>query len=152
MMPDGILNARECPIVEERRLQRRVAQWRTAELVTIGTITRELLTSEIFVRARTRKNHVTLVNSESGSHLWNRGYVHLEIGKHLVRSAGYGMARYAARLAEEQECAFLLGNGHCLGIAARELIHRCIGKHQCEFEFGDGPAEHGEVDQPSASY
>src|SRR2546421_11886428 len=109
MMADGVLDARECPIVEERRLQRRIAQWRTAELVTIGTITRELLTAEIFFRARTRKNHVTLVNSERGSHLWNRGYVHLEIGKHLVRSAGYGLGRYAARLAEAQDPAFLLG-------------------------------------------
>jgi len=146
-MADRILDARHRSVVEERRLQRGVAQRRAAELVAIGRVPRDLLQTEILILTRSIEHHVALADSEFGRDLRHADHVHLEVAEHFVRLAADGMALPAPPLAEEDERATLFFFVHRMSIAACESIDRCVGEDQREFELRDGAGEHGEVDR-----
>src|SRR6516165_12259314 len=103
MMVDRILDARHRSVMEERRLQRRVAQRRAAELVAIGLIARDLLQAKVLVLSRSIEHHVALADAECRRDLRHADHVHLEVAEHLVRFARDRVALAALSLAEEDE-------------------------------------------------
>src|SRR5947208_10238167 len=146
MMADRIVDARHRPVVEERWLQRRVAQRRAAELVAIGRIARDLLQAKVLVLTRSIEQHVALADTEFRRDLRHANRVHLEVAEHFVRLATDRMALIAPSLAEEDERTTLLLFVHRMSIAACESIHRFVCEDHGEFELRDGAGEHGEVD------
>src|SRR5258705_5891434 len=146
MMVDRILDARHRPVMEERRLQRGVAQRRAAELVAIGRIPRDLLQAKILVLTRSIERHVALAGAELRRDLRHADHVHLEVAEHLIRVAFDRMALTAPSLSEEEERTTLLLFVNRMPIAACESIDRCVGEDEREFELRDGAGKHGEVD------
>ena len=67
MVTNRVLEARECAVVEERRLQRGVAQRRTAELVAVVGIAGDLLQAEILVFAGAVEYDIALADAEFGA-------------------------------------------------------------------------------------
>src|SRR6266576_6546656 len=138
MMADRILDARHCPVVEERRLQRGVTQRRAAELVAIGRIRRDLLQAKVLVLTRSIEQHVALADAEFGRDLRHADRVHLEVAEHFIRFTTDRMALTAPSLTEEDERTALLLFVHRMSIAACESIDRCVGEDEREFELRDG--------------
>src|SRR5438552_3657407 len=101
MMVDRIFDARHRPVMEERRLQRRVAQGRAAELVAVGPIARDLLQAKVLVLTRPIEHYVALAEAEFRGDLLHADHVHFEVAEHLVRVAFYRMALTTLSLAEE---------------------------------------------------
>src|SRR6476620_3970049 len=62
------------------------------------------------------------------------------------------MTFHASSLAEENERALLLRYRHGASVASGKAIKRRIGVNQGEFKFGNGAAEHDEVDRPAVRY
>src|SRR5690348_4360442 len=135
MMSDRILDARHRPVMEERRLQRCVAQRRAAEFVAIGRIPGDLLQAKVLVLARSIEYHVALAQAEFRRDLRHADRVHLEVAEHLIRFAGDRMALTAPSLAEEDKRATLLLFVHRMPIATGESIDRCVGEDEREFEL-----------------
>src|ERR1043166_6534269 len=105
MMTYRILDPRHRPVVEERGLQRRIAQRRAAELVAVGRIPRDLLQAEILVLTRSIKHDVAFADTEFRRDLRHADHMHLEVAEHFIRVAVHRMALTAPSLAEEDERA-----------------------------------------------
>src|SRR6516165_1792826 len=137
--------------MKERRRDREIAQRRCAKFVAIGHITADLFEAEILIRARAVEDRVPSVDTEERCDLRSRNDPLLEVGEHFIglpdrRATRYGVALHAAGLAEEQERPALLRSGHRRVISPGKAVERRIGKNQGELEFGDGLAEHEEID------
>ena len=65
-MLNRVPEPRECAVVKEGGLERRVPERRAAKLVAIRRIPRDLLQAEIFVLPRAVKDHVAISNPEVG--------------------------------------------------------------------------------------
>src|SRR6266480_1956568 len=98
MMADRIRDVRQRPVVEERRLQRGVTQRRTAELVAIDPIPRDLLQAKVLVLTRSIEQHVALADAEFRRDLRHADRVHLEVAEHFIRLATDRMALTAPSL------------------------------------------------------
>ena len=133
---DRVAQAGEGAVVEERRLQRDVAERRRPERVAIDRIGRELLAPEVFVVAGAAELEVPLLVGEvagiaprpqpepGGRHLRNAGDVRLEVAEQLVRFAGHRVALNAGCLGEEGPRAALLLRRQRVALAARKAIDR----------------------------
>src|SRR6476659_3674094 len=100
-MVDRILDARHRPVMEERRLQRSVAQRRAAELIAIVRVQGNLLQTKVFVLTRAIEHYVARAEAEFRRDLWHGDYEHLEVAKPLIRVTYDRMALTAPALAEE---------------------------------------------------
>src|SRR5262245_51738382 len=80
MMAHRVLEPCEAAVVEESGLQGHIAQRRGAELVAIIHLSCDLLQTEVFILARTIKNHI----ADQRGDLRNADDVLLEIAEHLV--------------------------------------------------------------------
>lgn len=104
VMPDGVLKLCKRPVVEECWLERRVSQWRAAELVPIGWIAGNLFETEVLILGGPVEDHIALADTEKGCNLRHGDVVHLEIAEHLVGLAGHGVTGDALSLSgSEQE-------------------------------------------------
>src|SRR6188508_701470 len=112
MMVDRILDARHRAVMEERRLQRSVAQRRAAKLIAIVHVSGDLLQAKILVLTRSIEHHVARAKAEFRRDLRHADHVHFEVAEHLIRVACDRMALTAPALAEEDERPTLLLFGH----------------------------------------
>src|SRR5882672_7719254 len=111
-MLDRVLEPRECAVVKEGGLERRVPERRAAKPVAIRRISRDLLQAEIFVPARSIEDHIPLADAKGRGDLRNADYVHLEVAEHLIGLTGHGVTLHAIALAEEDQRAALLRFAH----------------------------------------
>jgi hypothetical protein len=137
--------------MKERWRDREITQRRCAEFVPITHITADLFEAEILIRARAVEDRISQVDTEERCDLRCCNDTLLEVGEHFIGlpdrgATRYGVALHASSLAEEQERTALLRSAHRSVIATRKAIDGRIGKNQGELEFGDGLAEHEEID------
>src|SRR5215468_4401406 len=147
MMTDRIVQTAERSVVEEGRLDSRIAKRRCPEFITVGGITADLFQAKILVRVRAIEYDIAFSDAESRSDLRHANDVHPEIAEHLVGGPAHGVTLHASALAEEDERPFLLRFGHSLRIPASKAVNGRIGKDEREFEFGNRLTEHVEIDQ-----
>src|SRR5258707_751314 len=81
MMADRLFDSRESSIVKECRLQRRVAKRRTAKLVSVVLVARNLFQTKILILIRPVKDYVSLTDAKERRNLWNADVMHLEIAE-----------------------------------------------------------------------
>src|SRR5437762_3565644 len=146
MEANGVFQTREGAIVKEPGRDGQVSQWSSAELVTVFRLTRDFLQAEILVLPWAREDHVALAFSKPRSDLRNADDSLLEVAEHLVRPAIHLVALDAVCLAEEEQSPALFRPRHRVSVPSCELVEGRVGKHQRELEFGDGLAEHIEID------
>src|SRR5215467_6718311 len=98
-MTDRILQTAERSVVEEGRLDSRIAKRRCPEFVTVGGVTADLFQAKILVRLRAVEYDIAFSHAESGSDLWDANHMHPEITEHLVGGSAHCMTLHAPALA-----------------------------------------------------
>src|SRR6185503_19881231 len=102
-MPDRVGQSRKRSIVKERGLQGSVAEGRSAKLVSVRAVPRNLLEPEVFVLGRPVENHVPVTDTKERSDLRNPDHIILEVADHLVGGPGDRVTLHTFSLAEEHE-------------------------------------------------
>src|SRR5260370_2876302 len=149
---DGGFNPGESSVVKEPGRQSQIAEWSRTKLIAISFVAGKFFQAEILIRARTVKDYVALPHSKLRGVLRNADHAFLEVGKHLVgfahrRAAGNSVTLHAPGFAEEKKRSAFLGRSHSASVASGEFVNGRVSKDEREFKFGNGFAEHKEIDR-----
>src|SRR5688572_11142916 len=128
MKADRVFEPGERAVMEERRLQSYVPEWRGAKHVAIIRVAGDLLQPEVFVLSGTIEDHISSRRVAGfRRNLGHPNHVLSEVAKHFIRLSRDGVASYAIGAAKEKQRTSLLIVAQRVLLATREPIDRRVG-------------------------
>src|SRR5262249_49030476 len=117
-MPHCVFELCESPVVKECRLERHIADRRSAKSVPVTGITGDLLEAKVFVLARAIESHIACERRD----LWNPDDVLIKVAEHLVGGARDLVTIDAPGFAKEKQRTLLFVVTQCSNLASRKLV------------------------------